>query len=252
MHINRRSETKDKLEPVMQGLNGNGHVASFIGLEPGKALFVGLYSIAGSKPLSYRQFWRVPAYIEMKSFGHKGWTHEEKKKVVLWFDLVPTDFYAQWKGKMVVAWSPPERSWWRRAHRNDFPVLSVSEDSMLDAVMPEWNAIDLTWEELSVLPTRWKSALSQWRGIYYIFDGSDCKGYVGAAYGHDNILGRWLGYAKRGHGGNRLLRQRDPHSFRFTILQRVSPDMETGDVIRLETSWKVRLHTRDPLGLNDN
>jgi len=44
---------------------------------------------------------------------------------------------------------------------------------MLDAVMPEWNAIDLTWEELSVLPTRWKSALSQWRGIYYIFDGSE-------------------------------------------------------------------------------
>jgi len=103
---------RDKLEQLMQGLNGNGHVASFIGLEPGKALFVGLYSIAGSKPLSYRQFWRVPAYIEMKSFGRKGWTHEEKKKVVLWFDLVPTDFYAQWKGKMVVAWSPPERSWW--------------------------------------------------------------------------------------------------------------------------------------------
>jgi hypothetical protein len=118
--------------------------------------------------------------------------------------------------------------------------------------MPEWDAINLTWEELRALPTRWKSALSQWRGIYYIFDSSDGKGYVGAAYGADNMLGRWLSYAKRGHGGNRLLRQRDPQNLRFTILQRVSPDMEPGDVIRLEASWKERLHTRAPLGLNDN
>jgi hypothetical protein len=132
------------------------------------------------------------------------------------------------------------------------PVISVHEDSVLDAAMPKWNEIAITWEELSVLPERWKSALSHWRGIYYIFDTSDGKGYVGAAYGENNLLGRWENYAARGHGGNRLLRQRDPRSFRFTILQRVSPDMEAGDVIRLEASWKQRLHTRDPYGLNDN
>jgi hypothetical protein len=103
-----------------------------------------------------------------------------------------------------------------------------------------------------VLPTRWRSALAHWRGIYFIFDVSDAKGYVGAAYGHDNILGRWLAYAATGHGGNSLLRQRDPRHFRFTILQRVSPDMEDDDVIRLEATWKERLHTRPPYGLNDN
>ena len=38
---------------------------------------------------------------------------------------------------------------------------------------------------------------AQWRGIYYIFDTSDAKGYVGSAYGEYNPLGRWLGqYAK--------------------------------------------------------
>jgi hypothetical protein len=35
-------------------------------------------------------------------------------------------------------------------------------------------------------------------------------------------------------------------------LQRVSPDMEPSEVIRLESSWKERLHTRKPYGLNDN
>jgi hypothetical protein len=103
-----------------------------------------------------------------------------------------------------------------------------------------------------VLPTRWKSRLSEWRAIYYIFDASDGKGYVGSAYGDTNLLGRWLGYAAKGHGGNVLLRQRDPKQFQFSILQRVSPDMDAADVIRLEATWKERLHTRHPVGLNDN
>jgi len=241
----------EKLERVMQAMAGAGYIASFIGREASKALFVGLYSIAGSKPLTYDGYWNVPAHIDLKAFGMKG-LGGEKRSSILWFDLAPTDFYASWKGKLIVGWPPPERTWWRRAHRNVMPILAVLEDSALDAAMPEWDAIDLTWEELGVLPTRWKSALSQWRGIYYIFDTSGRKGYVGSAYGEKNLLGRWLNYAARGHGGNRLLRQRDPRKFRFTILQRVSPDTDAGDVIRLEGSWKQRLHTREPYGLNDN
>ncbi len=171
---------------------------------------------------------------------------------LLWFNLAPTDFYAHWKGKLVIGWPPPERSWWRRAHRNEIPVLAVLEESMLDAAMPPWEEIDLGWDELAVLPSRWRAALSQWRGIYYIFDASDGKAYVGSAYGADNLLGRWRNYAASGHGGNRRLRQRDPRNFRFTILQRVSPDMDSADVIRLEATWKDRLHTRAAAGLNDN
>ena len=243
---------RERLQKVMNTMVGAGYVASFIGRQPGKALFVGLYSIVASKPLTYEKFWQVPAYVEMKAFGIKGWTREERKKTVLWFDLAPTDFYASWKGKLIVGWPPPERVWWRRAHRNEFPVFAVLEDSALDAAMPEWNEIALNWEELSVLPSRWKSALSQWRGIYYIFDTSDGKGYVGSAYGESNLLGRWQNYAARGHGGNRLLRKRDPRNFQFSILQRVSPDMDTSDVIRLEGTWKQRLHTHQPYGLNDN
>ena len=120
-----------------------------------------------------------------------------------------------------------------------------------------YNETVLKWEELCVLPMHWKSALSQWRGIYYIFDTSDGKGYVGSAYGDSkngpsNMLGRWLNYAASGQGGNALLRNRVPSHFRFSIIQRVSPDMDVNDVIRLEGTWKDRLHTRAPQGLNDN
>jgi hypothetical protein len=104
------------------------------------------------------------------------------------------------------------------------PGLAILQDSALDAAIPLWDEILLTWEELAVLPTRWRSALAQWRGIYYIFDTSDGKGYVGSAYGEGNLLGRWLNYAASGHGGNTQLRKRDPKTFRFSILQRISPD----------------------------
>jgi len=226
------------------------YVASFIGHEAGKALFIGLYHRGQWRPLTHAQYWRVPANIELRTFGMCGFVEGERESV-LWFHLTPTDFYKEWKGRLVVDWPPPERSWWRWANRNVIPVSTVHAQSILDAEMPRWDELSFTWDELKVLPSKWKAALSQWRGIYFIFDESDGKGYVGSAYGKDNIIGRWLNYAKRGHGGNKELRKRDPAHFRFSILQRVSPDMEPAEIIRLESSWKDRLHTR-ACGMNEN
>ena len=241
-------------ERVERVMTRAGYVASFIRYGPGKALFIGLYSVKGWKPITRKQFWQIPANVELKSFGMKGFTEDSPRSSILWFDLVPTDFYAHWKGKLIVGWPGLERAYYRWAHKpkNEMPVLAILDESALDAAMPEWNQIDLTWEELGILPARWKFAISQWRAIYYIFDTSDGKGYVGSAYGGNNLLGRWENYAARGHGGNRLLRQRDPKNFRFTILERPPPDMDKGDVVRLEATWKDRLHTRHPSGLNDN
>ena len=240
----------ERLERAMVGAT---HVASFIGHEPGKALFIGLYSIGPTKSLTYEEYWRVPQYIEMKAMGMRGFTEEDSRSSILWFDLIlDPNFYCSWKGRLVVGWPPPERSWWRRAHRNEMPVLAILEDSALDAHMPEWYEMKLTWEQLRLLPKRWKLALSHWRAVYYIFDTLDRKAYVGSAYGADNLCHRWENYGASGHGGNILLRERDPRNFLFTILERVSPDMEADDVCRIETAWKERLHTRAPYGLNDN
>ena len=162
-------------------------VASFIGHEAGKALFIGLYRRGQWRPLTHNEYWRVPANIEMRAFGMLGPVRES----ILWFDLAPTAFYQDWKGRLIVDWPPPE------------------------------------------------AALSQWRGIYFIFDENDSKGYVGSAYGTENIPGRWLSYAAGGHGGNKELRKRDPTHFRFSIPQRVSPDMEPAEIIWLEWVGKT-------------
>lgn len=236
-------------DKVQNALTKAKHLASFIAHGGGQALFVGLYSVKGWKQITKDQFWRIPENQTLKTFGAKGMVKREKS---LWFTLELAPFYSEWKGKLIVNWPPPERAWWRWARRNVIPVAAILQDSALDSAMPPWEKIDLTWEELSILPTRWRAKLSEWRAIYYIFDTSDRRGYVGSAYGDTNLLGRWLNYGARGHGGNVLLRERDPKNFRFAILQRVSPDMEAADVIALEGTWKERLHTREPFGLNEN
>lgn len=76
-----------------------GYVASFIGHEPGKELFVGLYKIGASKPLTYAEYWRVPAYIKMKALGMRGFSGEISSHF-LWFHLTLMDFYSSWKGKL--------------------------------------------------------------------------------------------------------------------------------------------------------
>jgi hypothetical protein len=240
-------------ERVEKALTGATYVASFIGHNPGKALFVGLYSIGHSKPLTHEEYWKNPAHLELKKLGMKGFTEEDTRPFILQFDLkLKEEFYASWKGKLVVGWPPPERSWWRRAHRNKMEVLAILEDSALDTEMQKWDEIDLSWDVLHAFLTRWRSALSQWRGIYYIFDRSDRRGYVGSAYGENNLCQRWENYAASGHGGNSLLKGRDPKNFRFTILEIVSQAMKKDDVIQLESKWKVRLHTSSPHGLNEN
>jgi hypothetical protein len=81
-------------EAVMKNANAR-YVASFIGHEPGKALFVGLYAMGASRPLTREEFWRIPAYAELKeNYGLIGFGDEDTRSTVLWFDLTLTDPFA--------------------------------------------------------------------------------------------------------------------------------------------------------------
>jgi hypothetical protein len=226
------------------------YVASFIGHEAGKALFVGLYEVNDHWSLSFEQYWKEPTLHELKTkYEMRGMT--DKSATSLWFDLVILPFHEEWKGKLIICWPGKELSWWRWADRNEFAIHAITEDSLLDRKMEKWDELVLSWNELEVIPKKWCEELSRWKGIYYILDTSDGKGYVGAAYGEDNIYGRWRDYGRTGHGGNKELRNRKPENFLFSILQIVAHDMESDNVQSLETKWKKRLHTRD-FGLNDN
>lgn len=57
--------------------------------------------------------------------------------------------------------------------------------------------------------------------------------------------------AKTGHGGNKLLRDRDPNNFQWSIVRTVSTTMSAHDVIRIENHEKAK-HGSQAIGLNEN
>ena len=226
------------------------HVASFIGHEAGRAVFVGLYQVEGFRELTRKALLSIPAVQEERRIRGLSSTPPDRS-FITWFDLVVTDFHADWKGKLIIRWPPPELAWSRWAAKNSFLIEAIHRESLFAEGIPDWRELVLSWDDLQTIPSRWQDALRQWRGIYFILDSSSGKGYVGSAYGADNIFGRWTNYAKTGHGGNRWLRDCDPRNLRFSILERLSPDTPDDEVISRESSWKVRLHTRE-IGLNGN
>jgi hypothetical protein len=220
-------------------------IASFIGMEPKRAVFAGLYRRGASRPVTDEQYWAISHARELKKFGAQPIPDGES---FLWVDLKPMDFYPQWKGRLEIDWPPPERVWCRAANaRANFPIRAVHDESVFDQEMKPWRELCFTCDDLDFLAPSWEAELLRWRGIYFIFDVKENKGYVGYAL---NILSRWRDHVAR-RGDAKKLKQCDPRNFRFTILERASPDLDEDELRDLESTWKVRLHTRK-YGLNDN
>jgi hypothetical protein len=87
------------------------YVASFIGHEGGKALFVGVYRRGASRPLTHEQYWQMPENVELRTSGLQGFLEGDRDSV-LWFELAPVESFSEWKGRMVVNWPGTEQMWW--------------------------------------------------------------------------------------------------------------------------------------------
>ncbi len=239
-----QSVQSERLEGAMTRA---GYMASFVENGPSGGVFAGLYLIGPSQRVSQQQFQAVPENRELLSLGMDDeWTRDP-----LMFDMLLCEELSEWIGKLCVSgWSNP-RAWWQWSKPGRFPITAIHPENILSQGMPAWDELVLSWSELQILPASWRAKLAEWRGVYLIFDVARSQGYVGSAYGQENILGRWRSYEATGHGGNAKLLASVPTNLRFSILQRTSPDMLPDDVIALEGLWKTRLHTRSH-GLNMN
>lgn len=232
-------------ETVARSMMKAEFVASFIGLQPKRAVFAGLYRRGSSWPVTDEQYWAIGAASELKKFGARPIPDGE---AFVWFDLNPIGFYPEWKGRLEIDWPAPEIAWYRIAKAaTNFPVRAIHDVSIFDEEIDSWQKLSFTCDELECLPPSWEAELQRWRGIYLIFDVKKNQGYVGYAL---SILTRWRDHVAR-RGDAKKLKHCDPRNFRFTILERTSPDLVEADLCQLESTWKDRLHTRQ-YGLNDN
>ncbi|TVR45782.1 MAG: GIY-YIG nuclease family protein [Rhodobacteraceae bacterium] len=224
-------------------------MASFITRGDGSLGFVGLYRQAGWQERSAAEFDADPdmqamfAYFaDPSGFVPRGIGTRAQ------FTLAPMTELADLRGRLIVS-DPGARAYMRLAERTPLDVVAITALPDLAPQMPDWRALVVDAETLRALPRTWADTLRHWRGIYLITDSLDGARYVGAAYGAENLLGRWRAHVAGDLGVTRELSRRDPRGFSFSILELLSPVAEIAEVTQLEQTWMDRLHTRR-YGLN--
>ena len=237
---------------VEKTLLGRRWVASFVGTTEKRLVFVGMFENRGSTFEIWEAMDRLSAFQRLASIAdhpsmverHAGSSRTGRLK----FDLRKADVLASLVGRVIIA-TPPGRNYGRLAENLDPEVVAVRETASLVPDPPDWREFVVTAKEVRSLPRSWKARLAEWRGIYLIVDTTDGARYVGSACGAANILGRWQAHVAGDHGVTAELSKRPVEGFRFSILERTSPDLGARDVVAIENDWKRRLHTVDH-GLN--
>lgn len=222
-------------------------LAAFIGQERGQATFAGLWNVNGWREIQESDLVHGTPLATLKDLGLNMTVSAANADTV--FSLVKESVCAEWVGKLVINWPSRGINWKLRAHNAEFIIRAIHEENQFAHAMPSWDKLSLRWQQLATLPSSWRTRLSDWRGIYFIFDEKRQLGYVGSATGAENILGRWRDYAMTGHGGNVGLRASSPDDLRFSILELTAPNEAPDKVVQMEENWMRRLHTRD-CGLN--
>lgn len=228
------------------------YFASFLVTAPGEFTFLGLFERRERGHQMAKDFLADPIFSEMLEVteGHKSSVEDLARKLGtrMRFELVPVHALMALAKRLVVT-APGGRTYMRLAEKTPLTVLEIKRVAKVVPPMPAWDALTLTRDELVALPRDWALRLAEWRGIYLISDEADGARYVGAAYGAENLLGRWRAHVAGEVGVTAELRNRATAGFRFSILELLAPTAAIEEVTSREQSWITRLYTRQ-FGLN--
>lgn len=228
------------------------YFASFLMTKPAELTFIGLYSRRDLGCQTAEDFLADSLFCEMLQ-NVDGHIIDLKKNAQRLagrrrFKLDPLPDLGGLPKRLVVA-DPGGRNYMRLAESTHLEVIEMRRLAQIVPSMPSWDRLTLTSAELKTLPRDWAIRLSEWRGVYLILDEVDGARYVGAAYGENNLLGRWRAHVAGATGVTAELIKRDTGRFRFAILQLLSPTAPVEEVTRVEQTWIDRLDTRR-FGLN--
>ena len=129
------------------------------------------------------------------------------------------------------------------AHKHDKAVIELQKAFK----KPDFFG-PLPLSEIERLPQTWKEVLRNIKGIYLLTCPRTKEQYVGKADGQEGFLGRWEEYARNGHGGNVMLKNRERSDYQVSILEQAGTVFDFDEA---EALWKRKLQTRQ-MGLNGN
>ena len=213
------------------------HWASFVVTPAGETLLAGFYACS---------------YLGLNEVERQ-WPHTAGVDPVGTCDvyrLTPDDRLDDLGGRLVIAWGDGERSWIQRADNQDKAVLEIRQ-AFREPDFPGYARFIAPLSKVEGLPAAWIAALRASRGIYLLTCPKTREQYVGSATGGDGFHGRWLSYARDGHGGNVGLKSRDPSDYQVSVLEVAGSAATVEEILAIETLWKRKLQSRE-MGLNKN
>lgn len=221
-------------------------IISFLGSGDNLAGLVGVYWVRGCRDLTLKDVKQTHPMLEVNS------VRNDKGIKRIRYDLVKDSRFCDLENRLIVQWKST-RGWFQKKDLDIYELLPAVKV----IPFPGYQDVLLSYKDLKQIINNprahkdWKAALEANAGIYRIVDMSSGEIYIGSAYGREGLWGRWCNYARNGHGGNKLLKGREPDCFLWSIVRTVSRSMSERDVIKVEAREKQKYGSRVH-GLNDN
>src|ERR1700676_645254 len=218
-------------------------IASFVVTPSGETLFVDLYKVG--KPNSSSKAIICP--IKLKSY--------DAGKLFV-YGLTLDERMNDFSKRLVLNWGEGYRSWVQRAEKQNKDVVEIRRQ-FEEPKFPDHFSFQKRIEEIPTLYPAWKAVLRVTKGVYLLVCNKTGAQYVGSATGDNGFLVRWNSYAADGHGGNKLLKERNQRDYTVSILETVGSKAPRSEILALENRWKEKLGSRaerlgDEFGLNAN
>lgn len=207
-------------------------LAAFVATPADETLFIGVYHVDG---IGVAPSGTIDPVVQ----AERGGLHL--------YEIRREDSLSDYAGHLIIDWGKGFRSWVQRADRRDKPVLEIRKE-VREQPFPGFAQFCWDIDQIAAVPLSWQEVLKSVKGVYLLVCKETGKQYVGSAKGEESLWGRFVDYARTGHGGNVELRQRGSRRYQVTVLEVVNSD--TG-IERVEEAWKEKLMSRK-FGLNKN
>lgn len=201
-------------------------IASFIVTPSGETLFLDLYRVGKRDSNSEA----IICPIKLKSY-------DAGKLFVysLTLDGRMTDF----SKRLILHWGEGYRSWVQRAEKQNKDIVEIRRQ-FEEPKFPDYFSFQKRIAEIPTLYPSWKSILEVTKGVYLLVCIETGAQYVGSAIGDNGFFGRWSAYAADGHGGNKLLKERNQKDYKVSILETVGSNATRKDGTRKYLERKAR------------
>ncbi len=211
--------------------------AAFLVTPNSETMFVGLYAVGPKRLLDQDQPRPHTEGVDAAGTCHR-------------YELALDDRLSDLVGRMIIDWGPGERAWVQRADQQNKEIRELRR-CFYEPEFPGFLNFITPLSQLHSLPATWIAALRTSRGVYLLTCPKTKEQYVGSATGEEAFWHRWQQYVQTGHGGNVVLKSRDPSDYQVSILEVAGSAATSNEIIQMEQLWKAKLQSRE-MGLNRN